>query len=368
MRSAATETGGASRLEGMPRAAPVVGPYGDDVLQRSGALWPRQLGRGSLGASTLLQDQRFGRVFVYVPAAPGQTARAVPGCGGTRLALLAEDQAAWALDRGLVVTADATRPWLRVACESGDATGEAFLSALGRGATCAFSTLRNVRTGPGAATDAHLGLALGLAFFQGTKAQPARNHHRQRTTGGQVRLHLATRVRVEQVEQGQRPLMGMQVTAHRERGRWRVWRGVGCMDFVLAPFGCPGQTDELGLGTRVALGFTLSTSQGASVDARAAVLQGLLTGVVFEACREAKRRAYVENGRPVPDELAAPVLVLLLRRGWEALTCRQASRTQPADRNCRVYSFTWSGNGVSYRRSAACTVAAAFDHADAHLC
>ena len=67
-------------------------------------------------------------------------------------------------------------------------------------------------------------------------------------------------------------------------------------------------------------------------------------------------------------ELAAPVLVLLMRKGWEGLTCREASRDRGrADRTSRVYKFAWSADGVTYRRSAACTVAAAFDYADAHL-
>jgi len=72
--------------------------------------------------------------------------------------------------------------------------------------TTALSKLRQLRTGPGAATDAHLASALSLAWFDGPLAAPAHAFLPSPCTSARhVRTELREVMRVADVGGGQRP-------------------------------------------------------------------------------------------------------------------------------------------------------------------
>ena len=91
------------------------------------------------------------------------------------------------------------------------------------------------------------------------------------------------------------------------------------------------------------------------------VLSACVLGVILETAREAKRRAYLSDGRPVPADLVTPLLLLTLPRAWEKKRCDLASVAAPSS---RVYWFAWSDLcGVMYKRSPLLTVPRALSHA-----
>jgi hypothetical protein len=345
----------------MPTKRKDRGPYGGDLAQSTkGAIWPVGLGRESLGAWSVLAD--FKHVVHYPrPVYGGGTWGETPGCGGTRMARLAVDSAAANAPRSLTVSAEGTRPKLHIACESVLATAaptEAFLDGLK-----ANSMVLSAFKPP---TDKHIAIILSVLWFSGVMAPPTRTLLPSPCVSqAHLATALAAHVRVEIVEKGCRPGLLCQAVVHAKSGTAQRWKVSGLPDFILATRPPAGEEkpliDEMYLAGRVAVGLSLSKQQGQSVDTQAMVLSACILGVVLETAREAKRRAYLSGSRPVPADLATPLLFLTLPRAWEKMRCDLASVAAPSS---RVYSFVWSDLcGVMFKRSPLLTVPGALSHA-----
>jgi hypothetical protein len=313
-------------------------------LQRKGALFPTALGHSSLPSVSVLAG------FAHVTTPGFEDASAlvpVPGGRGSPLALATDVQSGF----GIVLSAEAARPCLHVGALAGELD---VLRELAADGAAQMSRLKWRAT----ASDAHLACALCALSFAGCLPPPAHTLH------GPAQAYAATALdgarRVVDIEAGARPEVRVQIHMH-SHGR-RVWRATGYPDFLVTPnddFHMALALDEMYFSACCVL-FGLSPQQGPSVDARAAVLQTLLTGVTLELAREARRQEYAAAGLPGPPGLARPVAVVMLVRGW-----RTVRRGDLAAR-CRAYVFSWAhGVGVRYWRSRALTVAAALDYAHA---
>ena len=144
-----------------------------------------------------------------------------------------------------------------------------------------------------------------------------------------------------------------EVALYANRGETQVARLAGAPDFFVTPLAAHGgeKLEQLRLKAKLTVGLQRSTGQGRTVDAGHCVLEACLHGLVLECSREAKRRGYHENSRPVPAGLSEPVTVILVEKRFDegCIECRHAA-AGPAD--SRAYRFKWvDGRGVSYWRS-----------------
>ena len=136
-------------------------------------------------------------------------------------------------------------------------------------------------------------------------------------------------------------------------GSYDRWIGVSNPDFFVVQ-----HTQQMGefvevlsLAQRLVIIYSLSSGNGASVDAYHAALQGILCGLTAELLRGAQR----DRGPHLPCGDHG-VLVVLLPKDWE-------TRTHTSDRkNSRVYHFHLDQGMIATRRSLPCCVRVALDY------
>ena len=258
-------------------------------LQREGALLPTALGHGSLSGVSVFHN------FTSISTAPAGAF--LPAGRGRGTALVVAARAADAESAGLLLSADGGRPCIHISARPSPHE-LAELRALAAAGTAQMSRFMWRDT----ASDAHLASALCALTFAGCGLEPPVH-----TLHGGLRAFcvsaLARALRFEDVGAGARPELRVQLRVY-SHGR-RVWKSTGTPDFLLVPRDAAHadlELDELYWGACCAL-FERSAQQGRTVDARAAVLQALLTGLILEMAREAQRRECIVGGTPFPPGL-----------------------------------------------------------------